>query len=55
MITISEADLAQLRHAYSQLKLGCVINQAVFAEGLLAPIIRKAERQQNAPLRAELT
>jgi len=36
--------IAQLRHAYSQLKLGLVRNQAPFADGLISPAIAEMER-----------
>jgi hypothetical protein len=36
--------VAQLRHAYAQLKRGRVVHQAEFAEGLLAPVIAHLER-----------
>lgn len=39
-----EFELAQLRHAYFHLKYGTVLNQAEFAEGLIAPVIRKLEK-----------
>ena len=35
--------LAQLRHAYAQLKAGTVVKQPDFADGLIAPQIRKIE------------
>jgi len=40
---INEFDLAQLRHAYQQLYDGTVKQQRDFADGLIAPIIRKLE------------
>lgn len=36
--------MAQLRHAYKQLKAGTVKNQAEFADGLIAPQIKTLER-----------
>jgi hypothetical protein len=36
--------LAQLRHAYTQLKAGTVKDQPQFADGLIAPAIRELER-----------
>jgi hypothetical protein len=36
--------VAQLRHAYVQLKAGNVTHQAAFADGLVAPQIRIIER-----------
>jgi hypothetical protein len=35
--------IAQLRHAYSQLAAGGVVDQRQLAEGLLAPVIRELE------------
>lgn len=35
--------LAQLRHAYKQLKDGAVKDQAAFADGLLSPAIKVIE------------
>ena len=43
---MSEFDLAQLRHAYFLLGNGHVRNARQFANGLIAPIIRHAERNQ---------
>lgn len=43
-----ERELAQLRHAYSHLKAGRVTKQAVFADGLIAPVIESLERMQEA-------
>lgn len=43
-----ERELAQLRHAYSHLKAGRVTKQAVFADGLIAPVIQSLERMQEA-------
>jgi len=40
---------AQLRHAYSQLVTGCVQNSLIFADGLIAPQIRKLESLLTAP------
>lgn len=37
-------EIVQLRHAYYHLKSDRVVNQEEFAEGLLAPIIRRLER-----------
>jgi hypothetical protein len=36
--------LAQLRHAYEQLAAGTVEDQVRFANGLIAPAIRRLER-----------
>lgn len=38
------AVLAQLRHAYHNLIDGCVIDQKEFANGLIAPQIRRLEK-----------
>jgi hypothetical protein len=43
---MSKSDLAQLRHAYSLLVSGHVRDAKRFADGLIAPIIRNAERNQ---------
>lgn len=43
-------DIAQLRHAYAQLKAGVVKDQARFADGLLSPVIKSLERrEENMP------
>ena len=39
--------IAQLRHAYAQLKAGTVTRQEMFADGLLAPQIRRLEKLAN--------
>lgn len=39
--------IAQLRHAYTQLKAGTVVKQEQFAEGLIAPQIRRLEKLAN--------
>ncbi len=36
-------EIAQLRHAYSQLRAGRVVDQRQFANGLLAPVIQRLE------------
>ena len=40
--------LAQLRHAYMQLDAGTVMKQKEFANGLLAPQIRRLEKLRDA-------
>lgn len=35
--------IAQLRHAYMQLKAGKVVKQEMFADGLIAPQIKRLE------------
>ena len=44
---MDDFDLAQLRHAYFHLKYGKVDKQAEFADGLIAPIIRKYEKEKQ--------
>lgn len=39
-------DVARLRHAYEHLAAGRVVNQKEFADGLIAPVIRRMEEQQ---------
>lgn len=39
--------LSQLRHAYAQLSAGVVKDQKQFADGLIAPQIRRLERVEN--------
>ncbi len=36
--------VAQLRHAYTQLKVGSVARQPEFADGLISPQIKRLER-----------
>ncbi len=45
--TISDFDVAQLRHAYTHLVNGTVTNQKEFARGLLGPVIEKLERSRQ--------
>lgn len=47
--------LAQLRHAYKQLKAGRVKLQAEFADGLIAPVIRALEEAERVKQAAEAT
>lgn len=42
----NEFDIARLRHAYEHLAAGRVVNQREFADGLIAPVIRRMEEQQ---------
>jgi len=37
-------EIAQLRHAYAQLKAGHVTNHEMFAVGMIGPIIQDLER-----------
>jgi hypothetical protein len=46
-----EPVLAQLRHAYMQLKSGSVRHQEEFADGLLAPQIRALEKMASVASR----
>lgn len=39
--------IAQLRHAYMQLAAGTVKNQQMFADGLIAPQIKRLEKLAN--------
>ena len=43
-ITELTYQLAQLRHAYKQLKAGTVVDQAEFADGLISPAIEYLEK-----------
>ena len=50
--------IAQLRHAYMQLKQGTVRDQARFADGLIAPAISAIEMwfdQQGIPINPDVT
>ena len=40
--------LAQLRHAYTHLAAGTVVDQKQFADGLIAPAIRRLEEYIDA-------
>lgn len=40
--------VAQLRHAYVQLAAGAVKKQKMFADGLIAPEIRRLEKLQRS-------
>lgn len=47
VVEVRDFDLAQLRHAYAQLAAGTVKDQKQFADGLLAPLIRRIEAAQE--------
>lgn len=44
---MSDYDLAQLRHAYLILKRGSLRDMGGLADGIIAPVIRNAEKARN--------